>query len=228
MRNDPVQWARIRHRVADGESIRGVSRAEGICRNTVRKMLRRDQPSRYVRPRRSTLVSHYERSIDAMLAEDEVRPQCERRSIATIFRSLRDHHGYGGSYDSVRQYCRSVQVPQINFVVRPVGDVGSIDSLTIMRAPRAYRLDPHAPQRSASIALRLHRDRWSERAAEVANWIDRLRGDRLEQPLRGDPDTINRLLRSVHDPRSRQRNRAITVLTHEQGFPIRRISAYLV
>ena len=133
MHNNPVQWARVRHRVADGESIRGVSRAEGIGRNTVRKMLRRDQPSRYVRPRRSTLVSHYERSIDAMLAEDEARPQCERRSVAAIFRSLRDHHGYGGSYDSVCRYCRSVQVPEINFVVRPAGDIGSLDSLTIVR-----------------------------------------------------------------------------------------------
>ncbi|WP_245893172.1 IS630 family transposase [Devosia naphthalenivorans] len=61
----------------------------------------------------------------------------------------------------------------------------------------------------------------------MANWIDRLRGDRLELPLRGDPDTVARLLRSVHDPRSRQRNRAVTVLAHEQGFPIKQISAYL-
>ena len=147
MLNDPVQWARVRQRVADGESIRAVSRAEGICRNTVRKMLRRDQPSLYVRPRGSTLVSDYEHGISAMLAEDEARPQCERRSVAAIFRPLRDHHGYGGSYDSVRRYCRSVQVPQINFVVRPAGDIlGSIDSLTIVRTPRAYRLDPRAPQ----------------------------------------------------------------------------------
>src|SRR5271154_1040626 len=98
MHNDPVQWGRIRHRVANGETIRGVSREEGISRNTVRKMLRGDQPSRYVRPRRSTLVSFYEGLIDAMLAEDEARPQCERRSVAAIFRSLRDHHGYDGSY----------------------------------------------------------------------------------------------------------------------------------
>ena len=227
MYTDPVQWARIRRRVADGESIKGVSREEGISRNTVRKILRRDQPTRYVRARQSTLVSYYERSIDAMLAEDEARPQCERRSVAAVFRLLRDHHGYGGSYGSLRRYCRGVQVPQINFVVRPAGDIGSIDSLTIMRAPRAYRLDPHAPQGSPSIALRLHRDRRSERATEAANWIDRLRGDRLQLPLRGDPDAIDRLLRSVHDPRSRQRNRAITVLAHEQGFPIRRISACL-
>ena len=162
-----------------------------------------------------------------MLAEDEVRPQCERQSVAAIFRLLRDHHGYGGSYDSVHRYCRRVQVHKVNFVVRPVGDIGSIDSLTIVRAPRAYQLDPHAPKGSTRIALRLHRDRRSERAIEVENWIDQLRGGRLEQPLRGDPDTIDRLLRSVHDPRSRQRNRAISVLAHEQRFPIKRICACL-
>ena len=227
MYNDPVQWARIRRRVAEGESIRGVSRAEGISRKTVRKMLRSDRPSRYARPRRLTSVSHYEGLIDTMLAEDEARPQCDRRSVAAILRYVRDHHGYIGSYDCVRRYCRSVQVPQISFVVRPVGEFGSIDSLSIARASRAYRLDPHAPQGSASITLSLHRDRRTERAAEVANWIDRLRADRLELPLCGDPDTNDRLLRSVHDSRSRQRNRAITALAHEQGFPIRRISACL-
>src|SRR3546814_14587404 len=97
MYNDPGQWARIRHRVAGGESIRGVSRAEGISRKTVRKMLRSDRPSRYVRPRRLTSVSHYEGVIDTMLSEDETRPQCDRRSVAAIFRTVRDQTGYGGS-----------------------------------------------------------------------------------------------------------------------------------
>src|SRR5689334_1945551 len=140
MYSDPVQWVRIRHRVTAGESIRSVSRAEGVSRNTVRKMLRHDQPSRYVRPRRSTLISDYEHSINAMLAEDEVRPQCKRRSIAAMFRLLRDQHGYDGAYDRVRRYCRRVQVPEINLVVRPAGDMGAIGSLTIVRAPRVYRL----------------------------------------------------------------------------------------
>jgi transposase len=227
MYTDPVQWARIRHRVADGETIRGVSRTEGVSRSSVRKMLRHDQPSRYVRARKSSLVNDYEGSIDAMLAEDEARPLCERRGVASIFRSLQNQQGYPGSYDSVRRYCRSVQIPQIEFVVRPAGNIGSIDSLTIVRAPRAYRLDPHALKGSARIALRLHRDRLTERATEVANWIDQLRGGSLELPLRGDPDAVDRLLLSVHDSRIRQRNRAITVLAHEQGFPIRRLSACL-
>lgn len=227
MHNDPVQWTRVRRRVADGESIKGVSRAEGVSRNSVRKMLRRDQPSQYARAMRSTLVSGYEYLIDAALVKDESQPQCRRRSIATIFRTIRNDNGYGGSYGSVLRYCRSVQVPQINLVIRPAGDIGSIDSLAIVRAQRAYRLNSSAPQGTTNVSLSLYRDRLSERAAEVANWIDRLRGDRLELPLRGDPYTIARLLRCVHDPRNRQRNRAITVLAHEQGFPLRRISAYL-
>lgn len=227
MYNDPVQWMRIRRRVAEGESIRGVSKAEEISRNTVRKMLQSDRPPQYFRPRRLTSVSDYERLIDAMLAEDEARPQCNRRSIAAIFRSVRDHHGYRGSYGCIHRYCRSVQLCQINFMVRSQGDIGSINRLSIEREPRAYRLDPSASQGSTNITLRLHRDRRSERAAEVTNWIDRLRADRVELPLRGDPDTNDRLLRSVHDPRSRQRNRAIAALAYEQGFSIRKISTYL-
>ncbi|OYW45009.1 MAG: hypothetical protein B7Z36_05705 [Novosphingobium sp. 12-63-9] len=228
MHTDPGLWTRVRRRVfGGGESIRGVSQAEGLSRNTVRKMLRRDKPPRYVRAKQPTLINDYERLIDAMLVEDDARPQCERRGIAAIFRLLRDQHGYGGGYDSVRRYCRSVQVPEIDVVVRPIGDLGSIKRLTIVRTPRAYQLAPHAPKGSASITLRLHRDRRLERTTEVANWIDQVRGNNTELPLRGAPDVINRLRSNIHDPRSRQRNRAIAVLAHEQGFPIRRISACL-
>lgn len=190
-------------------------------------MLRSDKPSRYVRAKQPILISDYERSIDAMLIEDEARPQCERRGIAIIFRILRDQHGYGGSYDRVRRYCRSVQVPEINFAVQPSGDAESIERLTIVRMPRAYRLDLHAPKGPATISVRLQRDIRLERATEVANWIDKVRGDRPDLPLRGAQDVVDRLLGSVHDPRSRQRNRALTVLAHEQGFPIRRISESL-
>lgn len=228
MHTDPLQWARVRRRVlAEGESIRRVSQTEGLSRNTTRKMLRQDQPGQYVRARPPTPIRDHEHSINTMLVEDEARPQCERRSIAAVFRSLRDHYGYGGSYSSVRRYCRSTRIFQIDLVVRPSGAIGTIGNLTIVRAPRIYQLAPHVPKGLAKIALRLHRDRRSERAAEVSNWIARLRGDRIGLPLHGDPDAIERLLQSIHDQRRRQRNRAITVLAHEQGFPIRRISACL-
>lgn len=228
MYTDPIQWARIRNSIlADGQSIRGAAKAEGLSRNTVRKMLRFDQPARNTSARGSTLVSDFEVSIDVILTEDDARPQRERRSIASIFRLLRDSHGYQGSYDSIRRYCRSKQAPQVNFVVRPNGKLGSIESLEIVRLPRVYRLEPHPTTGSASIALCLHRDHRLERAKAVEDWIDRLRGDRLEQLPKGPPDAIERLVRNVHDQRGRHRNRAITALAYEQGFPIRRICACL-
>lgn len=226
MYSDPVQWARIRRYVADGASIRGISREEGISRGTIRKMLRSDSPSSYARPRRMTLLSEYERMIGSMLAEDEGRPQRDRRSVAAIFRAVRDDHGYTGSYDRVRQYCRSVQVPHIDFMVRPTEKCGQISSLKITRGPRAFRLDSSA-QGSANVSLSLHRDRRTENAVEAKDWIDGLRADRLERPLCGNPEAVDRLVRSVHHPSSRQRNRAIAALAHEQGFSIRRISACL-
>jgi transposase len=228
MHIDPVEWSRIRRRVLiAGESIRSVSRAEGLSRNTVRKILRCDKPSRYVRAKQPTSISGYERLVDFMLAADEAQLPSKRLSIAAIFRLLRDEHDYSGGYSSVRRYCRSVQVPELNLVIRPVGDVGSIDSLIIAKTQRTYRLDARASNGSKSISLRLHRDHRTERSTEAANWIDQLRGDRQEHSLRGDPDVIDRLLGSIHDPRSRQRNRAMTALAHEQGFPIKRISAAL-
>ena len=65
MYTDPVRWARIRRHVfTDGKLIRVVSQAEGVSRHTVRKILRCDKPSRYVRAKRSTLISDYEYLIE--------------------------------------------------------------------------------------------------------------------------------------------------------------------
>lgn len=227
MYTNPNEWARIRHRVIEGESIRKVAKDERISRSTIRKMVRSERPSKYVRPKRQSPISAHEGVIEAMLAEDEDQPQRDRRSAVAIFRALRDHHGYIGSYDSVRRYCRRVQVPQIDLVVRPSAEAGLIKGLRVSIAPRVYRLNPHAAKGLASIPLSLHRDRRAERAVEVANWIDGLRADRLKSRLLGDPEANKPLLHCVLNDRGRRRNRAIAVLAHEQGFPIRRISACL-
>ncbi|WP_353646614.1 helix-turn-helix domain-containing protein [Mesorhizobium sp. WSM2239] len=75
--------------------------------------------------------------------------------------------------------------------------------------------------------LRLHQDRQAERKREVAEWIERLRGGHLLQPIPGDPEAIARLLGNVHMPQKRQRDRAITALAHEQGFPNNQIAVCL-
>jgi transposase len=228
MHTDPAQWSDIRRRVlVDGEPIRGVARSNGLSRNTVRKMLRHDRPPKYIRASSPTLITGWERTIDAILIQEDTRPQLERRSVAAIFRLLRDDHGYVGGYGSVRRYCLDVRTPEINLTVRTAGVIGPTDSLTITEGARTYKLAPKSPRGSATIALRLHRDRRLERTAEVTTWMDRLRGARLELPPVGDPEIVRRLLACVHDRKSRTRNRAIAVLAHQQGFPIRRIASSL-
>lgn len=228
MHTDPVQWLRIRRSVlTEGGSIRGAARKEGLSRNSVRKMLRLEEPPQYKCPARARAISRYEAIVDAMLAEDENLPQRSRRSLTAIFRVLRDKHGFAGSYDMVRRYCRDVRIPQITIMVKPAGGDNSIESLSIERGPKAYQLRFSGAGGSTSISLHLHRDRRSERAAETKNWIDRLRGDRVRPPLQGPPDAVARLWAAVHAQQYRQRNRATVALAFEQGFPIRRISTCL-
>jgi hypothetical protein len=136
MHTDPAQWSDIRRRVlVDGEPIRGVARSDGLSRNTVRKMLRHDRLPKYIRASSPTLITGWERKIDAILIEEDTRPQRERRSVAAIFRLLRDDHSYVGGYGSVRRYCMDVRIPEINLTVRTAGVIGPTDSLTITEGP---------------------------------------------------------------------------------------------
>jgi transposase len=228
MYTDPIQWAAIRRCVLEeGQSIREVSRSKGLSRKTVRKMVRQETSGQFVRTERPASISAYQSLIDAMLVADESRIQRDRRSVAVIFRTLRDNHGYAGGYSAVRRYCRSVQVPQVDLDVRAAGGRNAIESLTIVGTARTYRLCALVPQESSKITLRLHRDRQAERKREVAEWIERLRSGHLLQPIPGDPEAIARLLSNVHMPQKRQRDRAITALAHEQGFPNNQIAVCL-
>ena len=226
MLTDPVRWARIRHRIlVDGESIRGTVKSEQLSRKTIRKILQHDVPQPYVRAKKTTALTKHEGTISDWLAADQGLPQRERRTVADIFRSLRDDRGYSGGYSSVSRYCRSVRVRQVELLIKPFGTAETIDGVAIQKGPRTYRLDAQASNQPANILLRLKRDRRSERAAEVSDWINRLRGDRLKVAPRGDPAIVAHLLTAVHDHRRRRRNRAVAVLAYEQGFPKRRISA---
>ena len=118
MHTDPVQWSRIRKLVlTEGQSIRGVARSQHLSRAMVRKMLRQEQPAQYRRPIRLTVIASYEAAINAMLTEDEAKPQRERRTMKAVYDSLRDQHGYPGSYDAVRRQCRKAQSSYIKITV---------------------------------------------------------------------------------------------------------------
>jgi transposase len=220
MFTDAVQWADVRRRViAEQQPIRSVCRQLGISRKTVRKMVRNEAPGKYARPKRDTSVTEHEGRIDSMLLRDEALSQRERRSVASIYRELLADHGYQGGYGAVRRYCRSVQMARLRVEIAAEGPEGAVDSLAIVRSRLAYRLvalptDDRAP----SIELELHRDRRAERRQEAEDWIGKLRADRLDQPPRGDPHDVRRLLSAIHVPQRRRRNRAIVALAHNQGF----------
>jgi len=63
-------WAEIRrlHR-AEGVPIKEIARRLGVARNTVRKALASDQPPRYQRPPRGSIVDPFEPQIRALLAQ---------------------------------------------------------------------------------------------------------------------------------------------------------------
>ena len=80
MYTDPRKWAEVRRRVqVNGESIRGFAQAEGLSRNTIRKMLRQDRPSQYTRPAAETQITGYEKLIDAILLGDDLHPRLLRQ-----------------------------------------------------------------------------------------------------------------------------------------------------
>lgn len=228
MHTDPVQWARIRKLVLiDGQSIRGVARSQRLSRAVVRKMLAQEQPAKYRRPSRPPAIAPYVPTITSMLIEDEAKPQRERRTMKAIYESLRDQHGSLGSYDAVRRQCRKAQSSYVKIAVRPFGFDASGACVAFAQGSRAYRLKADAAAAGSTIALSLERDRRAEQGLEVAHWINELRGNHLGTPLRVSAEVASKLLPCVHDPSSRRRNRAITVLAYAQGFPIRRISACL-
>ena len=100
-------------------------------------------------------------------------------------------------------------------------------SLTVTRVSRSYQLRIETPEAASTLVLALQRDCRVEQALEISNWINQLRGSRPEAPLRAPAEVASRLLNCIHDQSARRRNRAITILAYEQGFPIRGISRCL-
>lgn len=227
MYTDPEYWTAIRKRVLDrGESIRGVAKHEGLSRSTIRKMVRGKAPAAYVRAPVSKAIDDHADFINEILRQDDALSCPERRCVASIFRLLQAERGYLGSYSSVLRYCRSVCLPLVTLEVRPTISAGAIDRLTISQGAKAYVLDAANVGKSI-VTLRLHRDHRAERRAEIRKWVDDVRADRLAAVPLGDLKAVDRLLSIAHGLHPRQRNQAIAVLAHKQGFPIRRVASEL-
>ena len=107
-------YLRVRKAVmVDGMSIREASRVFGLHRDTVRKILAYSVPPGYRRqtsPRRPNPSTNsgepFTGVIDQILADDLRRPRKQRHTAQRIFQRLRDEHGFGGQYTTVKDYVR--------------------------------------------------------------------------------------------------------------------------
>src|SRR5205809_4100555 len=90
-----------------GKTITETGRALRVSRNTVRKVLRSGETSfeyeREVQPRPK--LGRWTEELDALLADNAVKPAREQLTLIRIFEELRGR-GYDGGYDAVRRYAR--------------------------------------------------------------------------------------------------------------------------
>lgn len=102
-------YARVRRAVyVDGMSQRGAARYFGIDPRTVAKMMRFSVPPGYRRRRRPARpkLDPFTGIIDQILDDDGSIPAKQRHTAKRIFERLRDEHGYGGGYTTVKDYVR--------------------------------------------------------------------------------------------------------------------------
>lgn len=86
----------------NGMSVRAIARHLGLHRNTIKKHLASDEFPRYRKTRRrESILSPYCQVIQDYLAESNYR-------ASWIFARLK-HQGYAGSYDTVKDYVRSIK-----------------------------------------------------------------------------------------------------------------------
>ena len=103
-------YMRVRRAVmVEGLSIREASRAFGLHRDTVRKMLAYSVPPGYRRqttPRRRPKLEPFTGVIDRILEDDHMVPRKQRHTAKRIFERLRDEYGFDGQYTIFKDYVR--------------------------------------------------------------------------------------------------------------------------
>jgi transposase len=92
-----LEWAQVRAMAADGVSQREIAARLGINRRTVRRLVEADEPPRYVRAPKGSMLDPLEPVLRRLL---EDWPEIKAPRVTEI---LRDDYGYAGSVDLVRK-----------------------------------------------------------------------------------------------------------------------------
>ena len=102
-------YLRVRRaEMVEGMSIREASRAFGLHRDTVRKMLAYSVPPGYRRqsPPRRPKLEPFTGVIDRILKDDHKVSKKQRHTAKRIFERLREEYGFDGQYTIVKDYVR--------------------------------------------------------------------------------------------------------------------------
>ncbi len=96
-----------RYHFVEGKGIKEISRALGLARNTVRKVIRSGATEhQYIRGKQPMpQLGAYVSCLEDLLEEDWKRPR-KRRLTARRLHELLEKKGYEGSYDSVQRFCK--------------------------------------------------------------------------------------------------------------------------
>lgn len=106
-------YARIRRAVqVDGMSIRQAAREFGVCRKTIRKMLRFSLPPGYERkqPIQRPKLGPWLGIIDQILLDDQSQPRKQRHTAKRVWDRLKAEHGFDGCYTVVKDYVRQARL----------------------------------------------------------------------------------------------------------------------
>lgn len=100
------QWTEVRRRVLTGElSKRAACREYQLSWHTLAKMLAHAAPLGYrqKQPRKKPKLESFLPRIHEILEADKQAPKKQRHTATRIFQRLKEEHGYGGGYTSVRK-----------------------------------------------------------------------------------------------------------------------------
>jgi transposase len=118
-----VEIERIRYaHFREGSSIRGLARALGHSRETIRRALEDSGPWRYRRTRRrpAPVMDRVAPLVLAWLSADERVHHKQRHTARRIWQRLRDEHGFGGGESTVRAFVRGQRQASLRTVTIPL------------------------------------------------------------------------------------------------------------
>lgn len=238
MYRDMAQWTRVRSRVfEDGQSISTVCKAEGICSQTVRKMLLHKRPPGYQerKPRQARIFGKQFKTLNALLAENDLRTESTRYSTQEIFEKLHAQ-GYEGSSAAVRYHMRRHEDADetclwgaVQRIVRTLPESDATEFLATL-FPRGALLSNTAAAQSRRQTIR-QREAKLRPAAEAQirweSWISQLEQKGAVDVRELGPHDVERLLAKLLPARTKERKKSLVVLGHDHGFAIKHVAGFL-